>query len=62
MQHVLNNHDTEVLQRKGRVHRRLARHVTRTCQTRRRLCKAEAVGREETYKVRDCISVTVGCV
>ncbi len=62
MQHVLNNRDTEVLQRKARVHRRLARHVTRSCQMRRRLCKAEAVGREETYKVRmgGCLCVCVG--
>ena len=58
MQQVLNNRDTEVMQRKARIHKRLARHVTRTCQARRRLCKGEAVGREETYKVR----VRWGCV
>ena len=70
MQGVLNNRDTEIMQRKAKVpqrlsnpipmqalsnpipivsvrllvgprkvHKRLARHVARTCQARRRLCK-----------------------
>jgi len=45
MQGVLNNRDTEIMQRKAKVHKRLARHVARTCQARRRLCKVRARGR-----------------
>ena len=35
MQGVLNNRDNEIMQRKARIHKRLSKHVTRTCHARR---------------------------
>lgn len=42
MQGVLNNRDSDIAHRKARIHKRLARHVARTCQARRRLCKVRS--------------------
>ena len=53
MQGLLNNRDNEIMQRKTRIHKRLSKHVTRTCHTRRRLCKGESSVRQDTYATEE---------